>query len=158
MKKFCRLMQLMSSLWCLFSDPAHALPVAQSTFDTDDEGWTAIGDPISPIPEYFPAGGNPGGYITVTDAVTGIPWFWQAPPKFLGDISAVYGQLLTFDLKQSATDSQFAYNQDVILSGDGITRFFDTPYNPDMTWTSYAVPLNETAGWGPRSNRRKMSV
>ncbi|MEJ2563733.1 MAG: laminin B domain-containing protein, partial [Anaerolineales bacterium] len=118
--------------------------IVQSTFDSDDEGWTIVGDGDGPT--YNANGGNPGGYITATDLALEEYWYWQAPAKFLGDQSAAYGRTLSFDLVQSATDSQ-EDQDDVILIGDGVTLVFDTPYNPGDTWTNYVISLHESAGW-----------
>lgn len=118
-----------------------ATPIAKSTFDTDDEGWT-IGCDL----HYSPTGGNPGGYIYGIDIGCGT-WYFSAPLKFLGDVSAAYNQKLTFDLKQVLLGDQIKTTKDVILIGAGITLVFDTPYNPGVYWTAYSIPLNESAGW-----------
>ena len=91
-------------------------------------------------------GGNPDGFIEIKDIVASDTWYWAAPQKFLGDRSHVYGTLLTFDLKQSALDSQFDA-RDVILEGGGdiLNMRFGSP--PGLDWTSYAVPLDITGGW-----------
>ncbi len=34
-----------------------------------------------------------------------------------------------------------------MLKGPGGTFYYNTPYNPGKTWTSYAVVLSETSGW-----------
>jgi hypothetical protein len=123
---------------------------AVSSFDTDDEGWKVIGDAQhnSTQPDYMPGGGNPSGYVSATDDVAGGTWYWEAPQKFLGDQSAAYNGVLAFDLKQSDTSSQFDAH-DVILTSDQfeLALIFDTPNNPGTDWTSYSIPLNETAGW-----------
>ena len=54
--------------------------------------------------------------------------------------------MLSFDLKQSATDRPFD-NDDVVLEGGGTTLVFDTPNNPGIDWTHYDVPLEAGAGW-----------
>ena len=48
--------------------PDPGLPI-RSTFDTDDEGWTVVGDAQggSGTPDYFVDGGNPGGYVSASD-------------------------------------------------------------------------------------------
>jgi hypothetical protein len=120
---------------------------AISTFDFDHENWRIMGDVAGDtIADFIPNGGNPGGYVQAIDQVVGGTMYWQAPEKFLGDVSCAYGQALNFDLVQSRLTSQFDW-EDVILKGAGLTLVFDTPYNPDTSWTSYSVPLLETAGW-----------
>jgi len=148
------LVALASLSLCLFTaQPAHAedvqpSPLAASTFDVDAEGWTVTGDAQggTGIPTYVPSGGNPGGYISAVDDETGGLWYWQAPAKFLGDISDAYGYTLSFDLRQSALTQQ-RDAPDVVLKGPGGTFYYDTPYNPGKTWTAYTVVLSETSGW-----------
>lgn len=118
--------------------------VFESFFTTGDEGWTIAGDGQGP--NYFPNGGNPDGYISATDNQSGIIWYFQAPDKFLGNISCAYGGTLSFDLRQSSTTNQMDRN-DIVLEGAGLTLVFDTPFNPGTDWTSYSVQLVETAGW-----------
>ena len=119
-----------------------------STFDNDYDGWRVIGDVQggSGMPNYHPTGGNPGGYLSAVDDATGDTWYWQAPGKFLGDKAGTYGQFLRFDLKQSDVISQFD-DYDIILQGPTYNLIFNTPNNPDTTWTSYSILLSETAGW-----------
>ena len=118
----------------------------KSTFDDGDEGWRVFGDAqgASAEPDHNPTGGNPGGYISAADDVTGGTWYWEAPAGFLGDQSEM--GMLSFDLKQSATDRPFD-NDDVVLEGGGTTLMFDTPNNPGTDWTHYDVPLEAGAGW-----------
>lgn len=121
---------------------------ATSTFDTDDENWLITGDAqgggISPT--YNSSGGNPGGFISATDNVTGNVWYFQASDAFHGDFSGAYGTNLTFDLRQSGTHSQFNA-VDLYLRGGGLELTFDTASNPGTEWTSYSVPLTEASGW-----------
>jgi len=118
--------------------------LASSTFDTGDDGWTVVNDAYPPV--YYAQGGNPGGYISATDKMQGSYWYWRAPSKFYGNVSAAYGKALTFDLKQSSTASQ-ADQDDVILVGSGLTLVYNTSYNPGTNWTAYSVLLSETVGW-----------
>ncbi|MGH7598664.1 MAG: laminin B domain-containing protein [bacterium] len=116
-----------------------------SFFDSNAEGWIAVNNNTS-IPTYFATGGNPGGYISITDNRAGIAWYWQAPAKFLGDVSCAYSGSLSFDLKQSLTINQ-TNGIDIVLVGGGLTLVFNTLNNPGTAWTSYSVSLIETAGW-----------
>lgn len=125
--------------------------------ESDPDGWTIYEDGAGPI--YYLSGGVSGGYIFASDIGTGEYWYWNAPPKFLGDKSAYYNGALSFYLYQTYTSSQ--RNQpDIVLIGGGITLNYDTPYNPGLTWTYYSVTLRETAGWktkprGLRPRRRR---
>lgn len=62
--------------------------LAVSTFDSGAEDWTTVG---ATSPVWEPTGGNPGGHIWAEDSVGGPPWFFVAPSKFLGDMSAAFG-------------------------------------------------------------------
>ncbi len=118
-----------------------------STFSTDSEGWTAAGDVASPV-TWLATGGNPGGHISIIDAVTGGTTYFVAPAAYLGDKSTAIGSNLTFDLQQvyPGAANQFD-NADVILQGGGLTIVFDTVNNPgNGSWTSYTVPL-VASGW-----------
>jgi gliding motility-associated-like protein len=118
-----------------------------SGFNTDDEGWTVIGDAGNTVkPVYNTSGGNPGGFISSKDEGTNGTWYFAAPRKFLGNKSWFYGRNLQFQLKQNLTDQQFNDN-DIVLSGNGVTMTFKTADNPKTTWTAYSVKLDETANW-----------
>jgi len=119
----------------------------QSSFSLSDEGWTVVGDAQGPsiIPNYDSTGGNPGGYCYAVDDATGAYWYWAAPDTFLGDKSASFGKLLRFDLKQNFLTNQ-SNRADIILEGNGVKIHYDTPYNPDTTWTHYDVLL-DTFNW-----------
>jgi len=120
-----------------------------STFDTNNEGWTTFGDATSPTTTWSAAGGNPGGHIRVIDQSTGGTWHFVAPAKFLGNKCDAYGAFLRYDqITNDTTDEDLYGNRpDVILFGAGLVLVFENDENPNLTWTHYDVPLNETAGW-----------
>jgi uncharacterized Zn-binding protein involved in type VI secretion len=131
------------------STPAQALPAAntiKSAFGSNVEGWTVIGDTTSSIPTRVATGGNPGGFAQTVDQAVGGVMFWRAPAKFLGNRAAWYEGSLRFDLQQSLTDTQFEDN-DVIITGNGVTLTLVTSPNPGTTWTHSSVGLSEAAGW-----------
>lgn len=121
------------------------LPIT-STFDVDDEKWTATGDAVSQVPTYHASGGNPGGFIEIVDQAIEQTWYWVAPPKYLGDRSEAYGTFLTFELKQSALDRPYE-QVDVRISGGGgtLVKRFGSP--PGLDWTLYFLALDVTGGW-----------
>ena len=130
------------------AQPAQLTFVAVSTFDTDAEGWTTDGDAgCLPTPCYAAIGGNPDGHIYSNDGLQGIKYYYNAPAKFLGNVSSAYQGRLTFDMRQNARDPLGTEDVDVILVGAGLTLVYDTPRNPPSIWFSYNVPLVETAGW-----------
>lgn len=128
---------------------AQAATLATSTFDNGTDGWVVddliSGTSVIYTPTYFSTGGNPGGYIQDTDRTTG-GWVFKAPTKFLGDMSAAYNGILSFDSKMPLKGIEGNYD-DVALTGGGYTVFFNNPNNPGINWTSYSISLNEVAGW-----------
>ncbi|MBM3275211.1 MAG: hypothetical protein FJZ00_08650, partial [Candidatus Sericytochromatia bacterium] len=122
-----------------------APPPPVSRFDADGEGWASSGDPVSTPPSWSGSGGNPGGRISNTDGAGGQIWYFDAPGKFLGQKFGLYDKTLSYDLKQSANDSQFNAH-DIILEGNGRKLVYRFPIGPGTDWTRYAVALRE-AGW-----------
>lgn len=140
---------LLAAVWLLFLSGGSAKTVS-STFDGGAEGWTVVGDAqgASNQPVHHDRGGADGGWISSTDDVSGGVWYWNASPEYLGDRSGFYGGTLSFELNQSATDSQFDA-VDVILEGDGLRIGYDfgnASTHPGTNWTAYEVPLTEE-GW-----------
>lgn len=123
---------------------ARADVLASSTFDTDAEGWTVLNDARSF--GWSPSNGNPGGNIGAVDIGSGETWYYVAPARFLGDMSAAIGGSLSYDLRQERTTGQFD-NSDVILIGNGLTLVHEFDYNPGTDWTAYRVTLASGAGW-----------
>ena len=120
-----------------------------STFDTNAEGWTVLGDGTNLI--HVPTGGNPGGFIQATDGGLGTTWYWKAPALYYGDARDYIGKTLKFSLKQSATDSQFD-DVDVLLRNPA----FFNPLVADIiapgtgfTDTEYEITLNRDS-FSPR--------
>ncbi len=125
-----------------------AADATMSTFETNTEGWTAVGDVSGPV-IWSPTGGNPAGHVELTDQVIGGVTYFVAPSEFHGNYSPAYGTSLTFDLRQSYPGSPDQFDSsDVILTGGGLTLVFDTPVNPSNNgWTSYNIPLTDLSGW-----------
>jgi len=120
---------------------------ARSDFTAGTEGWVLSGDAITAEPTWLAAGGNPGGYLNGVDRTVGGVWYWQAPPSFLGDHSASYGESLAFDLRMRGSGPLFE-SSDVVISGGGLALHVELSPVPDgTTWTAYAVRLDPSAGW-----------
>ncbi|HEY2952201.1 MAG TPA: laminin B domain-containing protein, partial [Verrucomicrobiae bacterium] len=122
------------------------LRLTDSRFDSGTEGWTVAGQAGAAPPDFGLVPNVSGGYLSAHDTTGGATWYWRAPIGFLGNQSAAYGGYLAFDLKQTFSDQQFP-ESDVILIGGGLTLVFSTSTNPGTDWTSYQVPLSESAGW-----------
>jgi alkaline phosphatase D len=138
---------LAAALGMAMSGAIQATVLAESTFDTDDEGWR-IGQFFSNdgnnAPAYFASGGNPGGFIRTTDAF--LVTAFQAPGSFLGDMSAAYGGTLHVDQRVASHDS---LNYPLVLLGDGTLelQFRTTPPAAGTVWTQYDILLLASAGW-----------
>lgn len=130
----------------LAASPLVAQAAVSSTFDTDADGWSALGDFTGAPVTWLPTGGNPDGNIAIQDAVLGGVTYFVAPAKFLGDQSLSFGQTLSFDLKQHISGGPNPFDaSDVILGGGGLTLVMSTDQNPAYdAWTHYSVAL--TAG------------
>lgn len=121
-----------------------------STFDTDSEGWAAVGGtPAWRTPGFVASGGRDGGYITDWEdqLLAGETWHWDAPPRFLGDQSQAAGQLLAFSLRQDSIEEP-RDTWDVLLKGAGteLRHEFGGPgANPNRNWTDYRVRLDARA-------------
>ncbi len=124
--------------------PSPTLPVV-STFDATDEGWYQISNITRYHITHVAAGGNPGGYVRASDTAAQGTWYFVAPPAYTGNLSAAYGKDLTFDLAQTSISSQFD-GVDIQLVGERQTLVYDTPYNPQIAWTWFRVPL-VAGGW-----------
>lgn len=120
-----------------------------STFNSGNEGWKAFGDATSPDAVWVSTGGNPGGYIQVTDQSTGGTWHFVAPAKFLGNKCDAYDAFLRYDqITNDTTDEDLYGNRpDVVLFGAGLVLVFENDENPNLEWTHYDVHLRENAGW-----------
>lgn len=129
--------------------------ILASTFDSDTDGWTLVGDAVDALglhatfrlhPEHRPSMGNPGGAVCAVDEGRGMPWFFQAPPKFLGNRFFVYGGRLEFDLKVLGSGRIFN-TADVIMAGADLTLVAPVAPDPGFEWTRYSVVLKDAGGW-----------
>ncbi len=121
-----------------------------SNFTVNDEGWTVFDANAgsSSTPVYTSTGGNPGGEISFTTSSPAVRFYWVAPSKFNGNFSRSYNQALTFDLRQSLAGTDNVEGDIILTSSSGIVLFYQLPTKPATgSWSSYSVPLIETAGW-----------
>ena len=156
------------ALCSLLASEAAAQPVVASDFDVDGESWTLLGGATAASPVYLPSGGNPAGAIEAIDLCVGgcDIFFWVAPEKFRGDLSAYYGGMLSWDIFSGPSGSPFVTSDDVRLRGAGLVLEIDAGAEPPLSvWTPYEVALNAAAGWvvqaggsGPASEAQLQSV
>jgi hypothetical protein len=122
---------------------------AESTFNADADGWSCINDCTNFT--FHTTGGNPGGFITAEDLQLGPRWRFSAPAKFLGDQSAAFGGVLSFDLSQDplSAGTSSPSGADVVLFDGTTSIFLDIAGVPDIypNWTSWSVPLDLSAPW-----------
>jgi len=117
--------------------PSASLAV-DSTFDSDLDGWQAVGLEIiyTALPPaindvnavintadmvYASSGGNPGGYAELTDEIRSPASYASAPAKFLGDLTSYVGGQFSFDHRLFDTgtpNSGIAPYSLLITSGD----------------------------------------
>ena len=127
----------------LLANPARAQVLAESTFSTGAEGWTAVhfastcialGSPNGTLAGAWVAtGGAPGGYFTTPDGSN--QSFFRAPAPFRGNLSAAYGGTLRFEYRLTTTDADVYYEiDDVYLQGAGLTLIADTAQASRNAW------------------------
>ena len=128
----------------------------KSTFDKGTDGWTMVGDALGAYegtdgdlnlqPFFASNEGNPGGAISAIDGGRQISFYFQAPPRFLGNQVRHYGDYLEYDVKFSGPGT-VGGTPDVVLAGGGLTLVIDLSPNPTTEWMSYRVRLHKSAGW-----------
>jgi hypothetical protein len=116
--------------------------LVRSDFNADAEGWTAIGDPASYVPQWLP---DPGtgpvpGLIRVVDAPVGATVFAAAPPAFLLALAGAEGGTFEFDIRLEGSPTGNP-TQNVVLIGNNAILCWDNPDNPTTDWTHWSVPL-----------------
>lgn len=143
-----RVFAIVVGLVTLFSASSYGMTIS-STFDTDAEGWTGSGASVA----YVGAGGNPGGYIQVTDTGTVAPLNSGilAPAAFLGDLSAYIGGELSVDFRaiSGANATLLPVYGTVWIQGGGNEAFFDLAAAPPGggAWDTFTASLT-AAAWG----------
>ncbi len=138
--------------------PAQGAIIASSTFNSNAQGWVGAdlnlgAPPPYPLMSTYPVtwaatGGNPGGHIRINDPTQYVIYF-SAPAAYLGNQSAAYGGLLSFDIAATMRDGLDLNDPDVILVGPGgLTLVYDVPFTPPpstvVNWSSFTVNLDET--------------
>ncbi|MFN8112101.1 MAG: thrombospondin type 3 repeat-containing protein [Solirubrobacterales bacterium] len=125
------------------------------TFNSDAQGWLAALDnscssPTGHTPTYHASGGNPGGYISVTDNESPAPnpgdpdncsAILAGPAAFSGQLRADYGGSISFDVIHPAGAEQSPTV--VFVDSDGNTLVYQGSFSPPAanTWTSNSYPL-----------------
>ena len=118
--------------------PATAFGQVESTFDTDLEGWIVVGD--------NEATWN-GGVLDVNDLVTGSANLASAPPKFLGDWSALTSAdslswAIFFSNTSGGTLVAPSYMARIAGPGGDARGIVPGVVPTENTWTTFALPLD----------------
>lgn len=119
---------------------------ASSAFEVDDDGWTLSNNGDGTKPQFNTQGGNPGGNICGADLKDGDIWYFVAPARYLGNVSAAWGKRLTFDLKQGTIYNQIR-GRDVVLNGGGLSIALNFRFAPGLDWTPYSFRFDADQGW-----------
>ncbi|MBX3383258.1 MAG: hypothetical protein KF864_07095 [Phycisphaeraceae bacterium] len=118
------------------------------TFDNGDEGWLITDlqcyGPYGPVlqtfgPEWYPTGGNPGGFIQKFDPSYGC-FFFSAPASAMGDWSQYAGGTLTYSMRSSRSNND-TDSVVVLTSTRGTSIVTRIDPMPRTTWTDYSIPL-----------------
>lgn len=132
-------------LLLLFISPIWAQNLS-STFDIDDEGWSAInGSNLS----WKYRGGNPGGFILGEDSDNENTWYYVSPASWSGNWTQYIGDNLSFDMRLINSGDGYNDNfEDIIIicglnnssiSWPGVNSSW--PIEPTASWTHYKVGL-----------------
>jgi len=153
MRKHAVVTLFLSFAIALVGPGAEATPIS-STFDSGAEGWMIaeiynypVANPPQVLGYYSPVfhatGGDPGGFISMTDPSR--YWFWfDAPAAFLGDHSDAYGGFLQFDMSVTPlVDPGTAPS--VMLVGSGTILYYLTQAPTDVFGRSL-IPMTPP-GW-----------
>ncbi|MBP6390878.1 MAG: hypothetical protein KA352_08280 [Flavobacteriales bacterium] len=112
-------------------------------FTSSAQGWEfRLPSGAGATVTHHASGGNPNGYITLTEpGGANTDWF-QAPVLFLGDRSGMYGGVLEFDIKTNnvSTDSTVSLSH-VQLDGPNTTILTNIQL-PSLAWSSRSIPLS----------------
>ena len=117
------------------------------TFDSDDQGWSAIND--TSFIGYDGAIGQPNGALRGVDRVSGAIWYFAAPQADLGDLSGLYGNAISYDiLGITGNQTSISARSDIMLSGAGLTIGIDISTQPvNGQWTTWSAMVDDASGW-----------
>ena len=73
---------------------------------------------------------------------------FQAPAKFLGNLSAYYNGTLSYDMLRSVTDTDPTWYYRELFQSPGVLILHTVGLAPDTTnWRHFSVPMIAAAGW-----------
>lgn len=128
---------------------ANAALTVVSDFNTNNslDGWLpfASGDVRTTL-TWRSHGAGLGGYIDLDEGASGAKDYFQAPAKFLGNLSAYMGGTLSFDLRvmpDNANAAASMWMDDIVLVGaNGMRLFYSFGASPVRNdWLHYEIAL-----------------
>jgi hypothetical protein len=136
--------------------PASGAILAESTFDIDTDGWTAVGVEggfVSLPVTFAPGAGNPGGALRHDDdAPSARSAFFIAPAKFITALHSATGGSIQWDVAtQSALDHTFFSITDIAIASGSFNPAIVarvTPPAPPAAYAEYELSFLVGAGWG----------
>ncbi len=137
--------------------PASGAILAESTFDSDTDGWTAVGfsGGFLSLPVTFaPDAGNPGGALRHDDdSPSARAAFFIAPAKFITALHGAIGGSIQWDVATlpALGHTFFSITDIAIATGfftDAITAEVTPPAPPDApAYAEYELNFDVGAGW-----------
>lgn len=117
------------------------------SFDTDAQGWGLFSDGRD-FQWDGTIGNNGLGAIRAVDITAGNYWFFSAPTTDLGDLSALYGTSISYDILGIQGNQSIDNRADIILSGGGIQIGIAAGVAPVLgQWTSWDILVDASADW-----------
>lgn len=129
------------------SAQAAVFTIAESHFESNAEGWSALGGGSF---SYTPTGTPRHGFIQLVDfdGTTGPTLYFSAPPAFLGDLSSAYGQKLAFNLWDEGGGPATQGTDLEIDGAEGLTlRYRGTDKPPRKRFKHFQITLKPGKGW-----------
>tara|TARA_R110000868_G_scaffold241497_2_gene496277 strand:+ start:14512 stop:15153 length:642 start_codon:yes stop_codon:yes gene_type:complete len=124
-----------------------ALAGISYTFDSDAQGWGIFSDGRD-FQWDGTIGNNGLGAIRAVDITAGNYWFFSAPTTDLGDLSALYGNSISYDILGIQGNQNIDDRADIILSGGGIQIGIAAGVAPVLgQWTSWDILVDASADW-----------
>lgn len=120
--------------------------IAESRFESGDDGWFAVGDVAALTPHWIGVGPCSGACISITDYNKGGDQMLAATTKYVSGMAAAYGGSFSFDILLIGGVTDGRPVRDIMLVGAGLELTFDLP-TPSSSCTSRSIPLVESSGW-----------
>jgi hypothetical protein len=130
------------SILALSLCPIQAQANLVSTFDSGNEGWTAI-DPTGDYTSSWQSSiGNPaGGLLGIETNAQGGDGYFTAPNNWLGNWSVYAGGTISYDLKVIDGTSYFSDPDIQIISGSSVVSWTANVNPVGKGWVHYEIAL-----------------